>query len=547
MTPRCRRAARIIRPLSAVVVLMAVAFGVRWAFLFTIPAFTDEMDDVLYSFPVLLGQPVPRTNFDTFNGGFYTGLIGAALNLSGLDPGAPRFVSWVCGGLTVGATYLLGRVSGGHRVGLVAGALMALTPAHILVNSHVAWSHALTPLFTTMTLALIGAAVAIRSGWFLAFAGVTGGLALQTHASTVALIPGMLLALGRTFRWPGFPGALCLAIGLALLVEAPVIEYTLSSDLQPFQYALDHRRPVDRAAALTVERYGNNLLLELRGLSRAISPWVTDTREPDLAFANSAVVLGAGLGVVGLLGLIVKRQWILVGPLLSFALTLPLLNSQYEPSIMNARYVMPMLPALFVGAGFIAVSCIDRGKGQIRRWLAGGIAIAIIGVSLAGLHRYVTSATDRRLTNTPVIAVTEFLAAEEPYAVVLDEQLNTLLTLGGARVLKNLMVLLNLRGTAYQIVEPAALSELAMPKGARLAVLLHSTAASLQAQFGESFAPPVRYSVLACGGDCSRALRNLFAREPRPHGRRCRWVPVLRAENLDLEPCPNWNDPGVAG
>src|SRR4051812_24328345 len=99
--------------------IMLAAFVVRWVLLPRVPAFTDEMDDLLYSLPVLMGGPVPLTNFDTFNGGLYTGLVAAALRLLNLDWTAPRLVSWLAGGLTVGAAYGLGRASGGHAVGLL--------------------------------------------------------------------------------------------------------------------------------------------------------------------------------------------------------------------------------------------------------------------------------------------------------------------------------------------------------------------------------------------------------------------------------------------
>jgi 4-amino-4-deoxy-L-arabinose transferase-like glycosyltransferase len=468
-----------------VLLILLAGFALRWAYLFTIPAFTDELDDVLYSFPVILGEPVPATNFDTFNGGLYTGLIAAVLRVSDLNPGAPRVVSWASGGLTVGATYMLGRVYGGHRVGLIAAALLAVAPAHILVNSHVGWSNSLTPLFTTSALALVGWAVAARKGWPFALAGVAGGLALQTHASVIALIPGLLATLGWQRRWRGLWRWILLAGALFLLVEGPVVAYMVSSNFEPLTYALSHRHSVDRETALTPDRYLQNLMHLLRGLALVVSGWVTDGREAPLASDHPAVLYGSLVAAAGLFGIVLRRRWMLAAPLLSLALILPLLNSRYEPTISNARYVMPMLPPLFVGVGIADILMLERLRQSNSRWLAGALAIGLLSISIAGFCRYITSATDRQLTTSSVRAMTEILAAQDPDVVLLDEQLGPLYTLGGGRVLKSFMVLLNLRGVAYQIVAPGNIQELAGPAGQRQAVLLHATAASIQARYGE--------------------------------------------------------------
>src|SRR6266581_3916310 len=56
------------------------------------------------------------------------------------------------GCLTVVAAWLLGRAWGGPFAGLIAGSLLATNPVHVLVNSHIAYSNCITPLFTTLGL-----------------------------------------------------------------------------------------------------------------------------------------------------------------------------------------------------------------------------------------------------------------------------------------------------------------------------------------------------------------------------------------------------------
>ena len=64
----------------------------------------------------------------------------------------PRLIMAIMGAVTVVPTYLLGRslAGGSSLVGLLAALLLALSPIHIVVNSHIASSNCLTPLFTTL-------------------------------------------------------------------------------------------------------------------------------------------------------------------------------------------------------------------------------------------------------------------------------------------------------------------------------------------------------------------------------------------------------------
>ena len=68
---------------------------------------------------------------------------------SGPSAATPRILMLMAGTLTVLLTYALGRVLHGRRVGLLASTLLATSAMHTAVNSHIAWSNCVTPLFTT--------------------------------------------------------------------------------------------------------------------------------------------------------------------------------------------------------------------------------------------------------------------------------------------------------------------------------------------------------------------------------------------------------------
>jgi hypothetical protein len=460
--------------------IMLVGFLVRWVYLTRVPAFTDEMDDVLYSLPILMGGAVPLTNLDTFNGGLYTGLIAGALWLLNLDWTAPRLVSWLAGGFAVGASYALGRATGGHAVGLMSATMMALAPAHILINSHVAWSHSLTPLFTTGALALLTMAATRR--WALAPAGILAGLALQSHASTIALLPGALPTLWAARRFPNGGRWLLAAALFMCLIEAPVIYYNVTSGFESFKYAAQHRRTEDRAEPLTPIRYTANLGLMLEGLSETLGGSLTDRDQTTMPTNPITNIAGYSIAALGLAGLIITKRWLLLGCSLTFVAILPVLNSRFLPTVMNARYVMPLVPLALTGAALLLKRLYTLRSNVLPRAVLAGLAAVLLVIPLWGLTRYVSSAEERQLTTAAPLEVSAVLRSRGAERVILDENLNSIPTLGGGRVLKSDMVLLALRSMSYQIASPTGLLEILEPDQPRYALLTNATVNGLRAQ-----------------------------------------------------------------
>lgn len=465
---------------TAIIGLLVFAWAIRWPYLQTVPAFTDEMDEILYSVPTMLGGPAPLVGISTFDGAMYTRTLAMILQVSQQQWEVPRLLSWFCGGLTVAATYLMARLAGGHRVGLIAGVLMAIAPAHILINSRVGWSHSITPLFSTFGLALLMLAIRLRRTLAFVAAGIIGGIALQSHASTVALAPGLFWALASTRAWSGIGRGFLLAGCMVVLMETPVIAYNITSGFESFRFAAEHRRQEDKAVSMTPVRYAGNLGLFTKGLTETLSGSMRDRDETQPTNAAPVVILGSGLGIVGIVGLIWKQKWLLLAPCLSFALILPLMNSGYEPTIMNARYFMPILPMLFTGIALITATLIRSAHLWHRQVMVFGAIAAVVGAELGGTALYVQSALGRGMSNDDVITATGALLNHDSQPVLLDESLNSINTLGGGRVLKSLMVLLNLNHTAYRIAGPDDLASLIPPGTSRIATLTTATAASLR-------------------------------------------------------------------
>ena len=89
----------------------------------------------------------------------YIWLLALVYKLFGPSVEATMLVTWAIGALTIVPTYLLGREIGGRVVGSIAALLLATSPAHTVITSHVPLSHSVTPLVSTTVLWLLAVAV----------------------------------------------------------------------------------------------------------------------------------------------------------------------------------------------------------------------------------------------------------------------------------------------------------------------------------------------------------------------------------------------------
>ena len=74
---------------------------------------------------------------------------------------------------------------------------------------------------------------------------------------------------------------------------------------------------------------------------------------------------------LGLLGLLVTRRrlgWILLAGLIAAVLLPPILNGKYRP-ILDGRYLMPLVPVMFVGIGCLAAKNLNLSIGSESRHL----------------------------------------------------------------------------------------------------------------------------------------------------------------------------------
>jgi hypothetical protein len=483
--------ARVLE-IALIVALGALAVALRVPNYQVIPAFTDETEDIYRAFLAAQGKLLPLTDTMLYIGSLWSWLMALAMRASDFSLFAPRTAVLSMGVLTVLAAYALGRAWSGPFGGLMSGALLATAAGHIAVNSHVAWSNCITPLFTTLAVLAMSlkhergdAGTRLRRGAWdalsasprpriaasrdwgpgLAACGLFWGLAVQTHPSVLALLPGAAIFLlwknPSLFksRW------LFAAGGLFVLSNLNLIAYNLMTGFRSLSFAGEiaaSYAPQERlTAAMYLVRMGRFAFGLFRGLGGAI-----DLRESDIDF-----LLDPALWPIALLALAgVIWQWRRGNPLpvlllASAALVMPFLNGKYEP-ILNGRYLAPLLPVLFAAVGSLFAAILSFQGVWLARVLAGLVAVFVVLHPLHYLRTYYEQAPRLGPTNEPFFRTIDLIKANRQAGevVVVDRELQDIVFGPGAgKIASAFRLALETNNIPYRIERVAAIDKMLDP------------------------------------------------------------------------------------
>jgi dolichyl-phosphate-mannose-protein mannosyltransferase len=448
------------REAVVVAVLCLVALGLRWPELMNVPRFTDEGDDVLPGLAIARGQALPLTSHEPYIGSLFNYLVAFGFWLLGPRLEIGRGLVMLLGALTVVPTYLLGRGLGGPAVGLLAALLLSVSGSHIVVDSHVAYSHSLTPLFATTGLWLLRRAVSIGSGWGLAGAGFTLGLAVQTHPSALAIWPGVLvyLLLQRrrlAGRW------VVAAFGAALLAVLHLLVFNLTNDFSSIARAATVSDRYVRYTAFSFDGWAGRFALLVLQVGFSLGGLVSESTTPSGAFWPTALVV-CPLVVLGLALLARRGEWLPGLVALSTLLGISLLSGNVVPAVVRARHYLLLLPLGFVALALALAKLRQLARQRLRRrWLADlaavGLTAGLVSSLLWSLVGYYQHAQRDGRTNQAVLAAANAVLRAGPRdtAVYLDLALERELTLSGGTMLNNLVMIFAIRGQAVAIYDSA--------------------------------------------------------------------------------------------
>jgi MFS family permease len=482
--------------LDAVLVgsLLAVAGLVRKEHLLLSPQFPSVTETIMMALDMADGRAFYLSDGAPYIGAPFVWLLALVYRMVGPSLDATMLVPWAIGTLTLVPTYLLGREVGGRVVGAIAAALLATSGAHTVISSHVPLSHSLTPLVTTTTLWLL--AVALRSplatgGRLLAAAGLLAGLALQTHPTAAPLLAGAALGallMRRDWlrtRWPAIALALVVVGYSTLLVYHLTSHFAVVADVQGKQARYldaDHDAGEDDSHGV----YLSNLDQLLLSTARMVSGAIEDRETPADYLTDPTVLAPVGLALAGLLVAARRRSWWMVGAVLLSVLLPPAFSGKYRP-ILDGRYLMPLIPLLFVAVG-LAISTLIRvvaastaiGLPQ-RIARVGALAALAFGTTLLVAHplalldTFYKDSIEDGFSNATYLATLRHIEAarRNGEAVLLDERLDQVKSAGGGKASNSLTWLL-----AVSRVPAEPLADVTQPTAltGRLAILQRDTA-----------------------------------------------------------------------
>jgi hypothetical protein len=348
--------------LLALAAVLVAALAIRLPYLQSIPAFTDELDEVMRGVGMLRGEGVPLTNVTTYIGALFNYLVALGFAVFGPHVIIPRALVMLAGVATVGATYLLGRQAGGPLAGAVAAGLLATSGAHVLINSHIALSSSLTPLPVALSAWLVGRAVLERHGPSLAWAGLALGLALQTHPTVIAVLAGCgSYVLGRAPRLVLGRWGL-LAAGAFLLGYANMVLYNATTGFESFTSALGASEDYQDGRLDEQPGYGMAITNILLASMRLLAGGIDRQLRFDAIVLSPLVVAYTAFAIVGLALAVRRGLWLWALIVAIWLLLLPAFNWKYG-NLLLSRWINPIAPFCYAAIG-LAIAALWQRAGR---------------------------------------------------------------------------------------------------------------------------------------------------------------------------------------
>lgn len=407
------------------------ALGLRLPWLWEIPRFIDELQEVRLSYLIYAGQLFPLHNAALDIGAMHNYILAGLFKILGPSIYLPRFYVAITAALTVPLLYHLGTKLYGNRAGFLAAALLLFNGMHILVT-HMAWSNCTTPFFFTLALIATIYAEEKKSGPWLVLAALIWAATLQTHSSVIIYVLATAVYLLRpSFRrqvkiqpqWY-LAAALALLAGYANMVYFNIISrggslswlthksYTLEQDPGILSFLLNF----------------HNMFVEL---IRMLSSTFNQHDHLLQYLVHPLFSLALLLFLIGSIRAWKQKKILPLWLIAAGFLIIPVLNERYS-FFLNTRYIMPVFlcALLLMAKGAICVyeniySLLENRRSV--QTIALATATILVCLQFVPYYNYcrskeVTNESNRLALN--VIARAEQLLSEDDYLILLDQELS---------------------------------------------------------------------------------------------------------------------------
>jgi 4-amino-4-deoxy-L-arabinose transferase-like glycosyltransferase len=341
-------------------------------------------------------------------------------------PGTVHTLGPVLAAVLVAVTYFIGKLLFDAWTGLWAALALALSPTLLQFSSSF-WSETPSAAFLYLgyalgAIALLRARDDLKAVSLAGAAGLIIGFTFFLRFSNVSVLPALPALIGMIGGTAGFKQrrGIALAVSTLLALLSLFVFNTLYYG-NPFLTGYSpHHGWYNQPAFSWTYAFGRSFV---NGHS---TPALGMTLVRDLG----------GLLLFGLAGIAARPRAMGVGLLvLALALLFPYSIYAFSAVGVNARFIIPALPALclLIGHGITTVG--NHLPDRIWRWVPGGMLLAIL---LSGLPGKATLLETRnRAAQANIQRTVTLIAPTEPNAVVLSYTLNDLIAVYGHRSVLN--------------------------------------------------------------------------------------------------------------
>lgn len=454
-----------------VAAIAVLAAAIRFPYLWDIPQFTDESLDSLVVHGIYQGKRT-LVGSDPYTGAFNYYVEAGLYVLFGSSVLWPRLFVCVLAVGAVVATYLLGtelglRLAGGQRAwavcaGAVAALLLATNAIHVATNSHLAWPHSTTPFYLALTAWALERGIRLRSGGWIAAGGLLAGLTQQQHPTMALLWPGLAIMTLIRARWIIRTRWLAIAIVAFVVGAAPLIIYNAASGFGSLGAGRDRLGDYlgkQRQEARDKDYSYLGRQMEMAMTALRIPSSAIDARQPWAYLADPIVLVYASAVAGGVILAARRGAWSPLVCIASFAALLPFFPASHDLLPRQARYLMPLAPLAFAGAGLLVAEACRRlpTTGSIVAVVVLTLVIGIV-YPLVPLWRYYAGVLALGETNSRYFATLETiqrLRAPNEW-VVLDPSLQWDRPGAGGTALRTFDFMLTLAEIPHATLEQSA-------------------------------------------------------------------------------------------
>ncbi len=345
----------------------------------------------------LLGPPTSIGDFH--HGAAYYFLLAPAAWLSGSDPVAVLGAIAALGTAAVGVTWWLARAVGGPAAGLIAGLLLAVSPAAVEQSTFL-WNPNPIPFFAVVSLAAAWHARATGRARWWAVAVASAGMVLQLHVLGIVFLPP-ILALGvaesmRASRAGDADRARRAVAGMAaglmviVLLFVPLLVHELRSGFEETgRFIAFFSGRAGGGSASTLDPVERLVFTGFRIVGWPLVGLVTSAPFAAIVSVSGAFVLGLWLMVAGRGEDRAIARWLgltIAWSTVALAVLAPSLQTVVE-GLPNDHYHAFLDPAVIILVA-LALRALGSGSGlqvtadRAARVVVAGVVVALVGVAI---------------------------------------------------------------------------------------------------------------------------------------------------------------------